>query len=297
MFKSAATKIAHNSTLPGLAGNNELRTLQDLIIAEKAVMHSLDRLTNDFAKAVDALRSWGIGEGEDLGDILSSSASLLLHFCNTISHLSSHTQTIRTHMKSIRTREEALLALQRRHRSLQSKCESADKKLSKMSPENKNLQAQMSLINQLREEIREVEGEIMAEEAALGDYKRAQAKEWMGIQFGGLGEVGEVSVLIAYYGKLLIESMPLERTDPGLPRAMYTGHEQTRSIANEADEAIRRVEYTPFPSNSLPSLPISNHSNAAGPADRYSTQTPESSGNAPSTIYAPSPLPPPTHPS
>jgi hypothetical protein len=40
MFKTAATKIAHNSTLPALAGNKDLRPLQDLITAEKAVIVS-----------------------------------------------------------------------------------------------------------------------------------------------------------------------------------------------------------------------------------------------------------------
>ena len=40
MFRSAATKIAHNSTIPALAGNQDLRSLQDLITAEKAVIIS-----------------------------------------------------------------------------------------------------------------------------------------------------------------------------------------------------------------------------------------------------------------
>ena len=40
MFKTAATKIAHNSTLPALGGNQDLRPLQDLITAEKAVLIS-----------------------------------------------------------------------------------------------------------------------------------------------------------------------------------------------------------------------------------------------------------------
>lgn len=40
MFKSAATKLAHNSTLPALAGNRDLRPLQDLITTEKAVLTS-----------------------------------------------------------------------------------------------------------------------------------------------------------------------------------------------------------------------------------------------------------------
>lgn len=86
MFKSAARKIAHNTTMPGLAGKQDLRPLQDLITAEKAVLNScaalflifstgsdafslcrLQRLSNDFARASDALRMWGQGEGDDLG--------------------------------------------------------------------------------------------------------------------------------------------------------------------------------------------------------------------------------------
>jgi len=40
MFRTAATKIAHNSTIPALAGNSDLRQLQDLINAEKVVLVS-----------------------------------------------------------------------------------------------------------------------------------------------------------------------------------------------------------------------------------------------------------------
>ena len=84
MFKTAARKIAHNTTMPGLAGKQDLRSLQDLIIAEKTVLNSyvistpqirllgsyrrrLQRLSTDFARAAEALRIWGQGEGDDLG--------------------------------------------------------------------------------------------------------------------------------------------------------------------------------------------------------------------------------------
>jgi hypothetical protein len=40
MFKTAAAKIAHNSTIPALAGNSDLRQFQDLINAEKIVLVS-----------------------------------------------------------------------------------------------------------------------------------------------------------------------------------------------------------------------------------------------------------------
>jgi hypothetical protein len=52
MFKTAATKIAHNSTLPALAENKDLRPLQDLpITAEKAVIvsiHIVESCTYEF---------------------------------------------------------------------------------------------------------------------------------------------------------------------------------------------------------------------------------------------------------
>lgn len=69
MFKSAATKIAHNSTLPSLAiaGNKDLRPLQDLITAEKSIVQSLLKLSTDFTKASEALKHWAVGEGDDLG--------------------------------------------------------------------------------------------------------------------------------------------------------------------------------------------------------------------------------------
>jgi len=86
MFKTAAAKIAHNSTIPALAGNSDMRHFQDLINAEKVVLVScvlymhhicivnifiarlyrIQRLGVDITKAADSLRAWGAGEGDDL---------------------------------------------------------------------------------------------------------------------------------------------------------------------------------------------------------------------------------------
>ncbi|KAG1780057.1 hypothetical protein EV702DRAFT_1084541 [Suillus placidus] len=68
MFKIATVKIAHSSTIPvpALIGNEELRPLQNLIAAEKTVLASLQRLSSDFSKAADAMRTWAISEGDDL---------------------------------------------------------------------------------------------------------------------------------------------------------------------------------------------------------------------------------------
>lgn len=98
-------------------------------------------------------------------------------------------------MKSVRTREEALDDLRRRRRRVGASADGAEKKLNKMSPEHKNLTAQTDALNRLREEMRALDGEIIREEAELGDFKRKCAKSWMQAKFGGLVECCEKGVV------------------------------------------------------------------------------------------------------
>ena len=120
-----------------------------------------------------------------------ASNALLLLFSSAVSELANHETSIREQMKAVRTREENLDALKRRRRSLISDAEAADRKLNKMAPENKNLVQQTEHVNRLREEIRQMDSEIMAEEANLGDFKRATVRQWMGTKFGSLMECCE----------------------------------------------------------------------------------------------------------
>jgi predicted RNase H-like nuclease (RuvC/YqgF family) len=103
--------------------------------------------------------------------------------------LSVHEENVRTLMKSVRSREETLDELRRRRRTLGSQAESADKKLSKLGSEHKNLVTQTQQLNLLREEIRMLDSEIMTEEARIGDFKREATKEWMSLRFVGLSEL------------------------------------------------------------------------------------------------------------
>lgn len=62
-----SSKFAHASLMPSLVGNKDLAVLQELITTEKAVMNGLQKLATDYAKAAEALKAWGAGEGDDLG--------------------------------------------------------------------------------------------------------------------------------------------------------------------------------------------------------------------------------------
>ncbi|KAG8898079.1 hypothetical protein FRC00_003382, partial [Tulasnella sp. 408] len=132
VFRSTFSKqIAHTTILPAL-GNKDLKLLQDLITAEKFAVSSSQKLADDWAKAADALKAWGAGEGDDLGDVLDKSRELLVLVSAALAQLSTHETAIRVHMKAVRTREENLDELKRRRKQVGTKAEAADKKLSKM---------------------------------------------------------------------------------------------------------------------------------------------------------------------
>ncbi|KAF8900730.1 hypothetical protein CPB84DRAFT_1778775 [Gymnopilus junonius] len=248
MFKTAATRIAHNSTIPALGGNQDLRPLQDLITAEKAVLISLQKLSVDYSKASEALRTWGLNEGDDLGDILSASTTILNHYASALSQYASHGHAVRDHLKAIRTREESLEDLKRRRRTVHRKAEDAEKKLSKMNPEHKNLQMQTETLNRLRDEIRTMDSDIMLEEAALGDFKRTATRMFMGLKFGGLQECCEKGKIVAEYGKVIISEISEELTQPGLPRVLYYGQSRTEHFVAETHRAIDDIALQTVPS-------------------------------------------------
>ncbi|KAF8550412.1 hypothetical protein OG21DRAFT_1499796 [Imleria badia] len=290
---SAATRIAHNTTIPALAGHSDLRPLQDLITAEKTVLTTLQKLRVDLAKAGDALRIWGQGEGDDLGDILTASSTILVHFATSLSTYSSLHHTIRDSMKSVRTREEGLDDLRRRRRRVGASAEAAEKKLNKMNPEHKNLSVQADTLNKLREEMRALDGEIVREEAELGDYKRKCTKDWMGFKFGGLVECCETGVIVGDIGRQIIQSIPEDVTEPGLPRAFYNAHGHVGDLVVEAQRAVSQVTFSGNPSG---------HVSAAAPISQPPAPTQEPFLPTPSlgseltlgvATYNPPPGPPP----
>lgn len=95
---------------------------------------------------------------------------------------------MRDHLKAIRTKEESLDELERRRRAILRKAEDADKKLNKITPDNKSFTTQTDTLNRLRDDIQTLNSDIMTEEAALDKFKRSATKVWMGLKFGGLVE-------------------------------------------------------------------------------------------------------------
>lgn len=192
------------------------------------------------------------------------------HFSGSLASFSNHVSYIRECLKAVRTREEAFDELNRRRRALFAKADSAEKKLQKMNPENKNLRQQTDVLMALKEQIRGMDVEIMNEEAALADWKRSKAREWMGALFGALSETSEKGVIVANYGRSIVSHIPTDTTEPGLPRAPYHGHSQVEPLVVEAERELHRVAFTTeLGSGTVPRSAESqhngfNHSNTSG---------------------------------
>lgn len=149
--------------------------------------------------------------------------------------------------------------LKSRKRSLASKIESVEKKLAKMGPENKELVKTTTTLKDHRNEMEQLTRELMNEEAAIGDFKRRTVKEAMGLKCGGLLELAEKITIIAEMGKMIIDEIPLESTQPGHPRAAYQNGVRTEQLLQEATRCIADVGFAPSgPSSGAPRPDLSH---------------------------------------
>lgn len=210
-------------------------------------MTSAEKLAVDMQTAATKLQPYGTAEGDDLRDVLTHSGTLLNQLSIALRTFAQHEASLRTCFKRVRQREETLDEIRRRRRTTGQKAESAERKLAKMGPENKQLLSQTELLESLRHQMRQLDSDIVNEEAKLGDYKRQAIKEALSFKFGGLEELGEKMCIIGELGKLLLEEIPLEETPPGYGRAPYTAQDRTENTVTEAVKCVstRLLKSTP----------------------------------------------------
>ncbi|OCF32639.1 hypothetical protein I316_05560 [Kwoniella heveanensis BCC8398] len=289
--KKLKGSFAHQSLLPGL-GNKDMRALQDIITTEKGVLQMSEKLAIDTQKAASALPAYGIQEGPDLQDILTQSSTLLGQLTTALNVFASHQANMRSCYKRIREREELLMELRSRRRSTGQKADTAERKLAKMGPENKQLPQQTELLERLRTEMRNMDQDIVTEETKIGDFKRQVIKEALSLKFGGLEELGEKMCIIGELGKLLLEEVPLEETPVGYGRAPYTGYEKTENAVNEATRCLSTVQFSagntaPKP----PGLPEPPFGQALGapsiPREEHNIAAAEEYANYPGNVASP----------
>ncbi|KAH8921728.1 hypothetical protein BT69DRAFT_300916 [Atractiella rhizophila] len=282
-----STSVAHTSKMPML-GPKDLRLLGNIINTEKGVMTSMSTLSAETHKAAEALRVWGKIEGDDLGDVLGKITILLDQLSTAENKYAEHNATYRQYFKAVRTREEALVQLKKTKESVAARIEALEKKLSKMNPEHKDAPGLHVKLRETRSELSGLDFAVMNEEARLGDFKRDTTREAMGLKLGALLEMSEKSTIIAELGKLLLEEIPRDRTEPGNPRVLYRGWTRTDEILDEAKRCLQEVVFNPSPGGTIGGgvPPLNREESPAGGRDTALATENQENGHHPEPTNA-----------
>ncbi|GAA6031723.1 hypothetical protein JCM8097_001953 [Rhodosporidiobolus ruineniae] len=239
------TRIAHNPRVS--LAPRDLKGVQDIITSEKRLVDAQQRTAVERDRASMALKDWGHAEGPDLGDVLTKVYTLYDWLAKAEVSFCEHSGNSRLKFKEIRSKEEALSALKKTRDSLAGRIEAAERKVSKMKEENKDLPNAKQRLRDMQQEMIGLENSVLTEETALGDFKRSATREALSLKLGALLELAEKTVIVAELGKLIVDMLPTEPTQPGEQRAYYDGYQRTEELLGEASRCLQDVVFNPSP--------------------------------------------------
>ncbi|GAA5915542.1 uncharacterized protein JCM6883_000286 [Sporobolomyces salmoneus] len=237
------TKIAHSPHV----NLGDFKQLHEVLTSEKRSIDSIQKLSADKSRASNAIRDWGHAEGDDLGDVLSKVSQLFDYLAQAELAYAEHSVQYRLKFKEIRTMEENLSSLRRSRDQQGGKIEAQERKVSKMKEEHKDLPAAKQRLRELRDEMVGLENSVMTEDTRLSDFKRSSLREGLSLKLGALLELSEKTTVIAELGKLMVDELPTQRTQPGHPRAHYDGYDRTNYLLQEAQRCLQGVTFNPAP--------------------------------------------------
>lgn len=232
--------MARDTTTTASSAGQDVKPMNALIAAEKAVLLSLQKLSVDYTKAAEALSNWGKSEKEDLGCVITASTTLLNHFSVALSQYVAHGHTMQRQLETMSKRGDSLDSLKQKRNSTHSKAEETANQLSKMDPENKYFSMHTEALKRLRKDVRKMDTDIKAEDAAFGDFKRTATKVWMNLKFGGLQDCCDKGSIAGKFGKLAAIELSEETTQPGVPRRPHSPTNVDNFVA-EADRHVNAV--------------------------------------------------------
>ncbi|GAA5835890.1 hypothetical protein JCM9279_002133 [Rhodotorula babjevae] len=242
---SLLTKIAHNNRLS--LATRDIKQLQEIISSERRLVEQTQRLASERDKASTTLREWGNAEGPDLGDVLGKVSVLLEYLSKAELTFADHNNNYRLRFKEIRSKEENLSALKKSRDSLAGRIDAQERKVSKMKDENKDLPTQRQRLRDMQQEMIGLENTVLVDETRLSDFKRTATREALSLKLGAMLELAEKTVIVSELGKLIVDMLPVDETEPGQPRPYYEGHQRTEELLGEAQRCLQDVVFNPSP--------------------------------------------------
>ncbi|GAA5843128.1 hypothetical protein JCM11251_003938 [Rhodosporidiobolus azoricus] len=244
-MSSLLTRIAHNPRVS--LAPKDFKYVQEIISTERRIVETSQKVAAERNKASEALREWGNAEGPDLGDVLTKLCTLYDWLAKAELQACEHQGSSRLKFKEIRTKEENLSTLKKSRDSLAGRIDAQERKVSKMKEENKDLPNARQRLNDMHQEMIGLENTVLTEESRLGDFKRSATREALSLKLGAMLELAEKTVIISELGKLIVDMLPMDVTEPGQQRAYYEGHQRTEELLGEAQRCLQDVVFNPAP--------------------------------------------------
>ncbi|GAA5884769.1 hypothetical protein JCM6882_005385 [Rhodosporidiobolus microsporus] len=245
MTSGGISDEAHNPRVS--LAPKDFKYVQEIISTERRVVETSQRVAAERNKAAEALREWGNAEGPDLGDVLTKLCTLYDWLAKAEVQACEHQGSSRLKFKEIRTKEENLSTLKKSRDSLAGRIDAQERKVSKMKEENKDLPNARQRLHDMHQEMVGLEHSVLSEETRLGDFKRSATREALSLKLGAMLELAEKTVIVAELGKLIVDMLPTDVTEPGEQRAYYDGFQRTEELLGEAQRCLQDVVFNPAP--------------------------------------------------
>lgn len=101
----------------------------------------------------------------------------------------------------------------------------------------------------------------------MSDFKRTATREALSLKLGAMLELAEKTVIVSELGKLIVDMLPVDETEPGQPRPYYEGHQRTEELLGEAQRCLQDVVFNPSPLTEGISQPQVHHQQPSGQYD------------------------------
>lgn len=223
-FGRASIASSFRKNAAGNFGPELARKLSTFIKTEKGIMRALELVANERRNAARQLSIWGLENDDDVSDVTDKLSVLIYELGELQDHFIDKYDQYRIAIKSIRNIEASVQP-------------SRDRK-QKITDELAYLKykdPQSTKIPILEQELVRVEAESLVAEAQLSNITRERLKLAFNYKFDSIRELSEKFVLIAGYGKALLELLDESPVTPGEQRPGYDGYEASRQIIMDAE--------------------------------------------------------------
>ncbi|KAI9783012.1 MAG: Eisosome core component [Peltula sp. TS41687] len=227
LFGSTHLGHAFRRSAAGAFGPDLAKKLSQLVKMEKNVMRSMELVARERMEVAQQLSIWGEACDDDVSDVTDKLGVLIYEIGELEDQFVDRYDQYRVTIKSIRNIEASVQPSRDRKQ-----------KITDQIAQLKYKEPNSPKIVVLEQELVRAEAESLVAEAQLSNITREKLKAAFTYQFDALKEHCEKLAIIAGFGKHLLELIDDTPVTPGETRNAYDGHEASKAIIQDCEDAL-----------------------------------------------------------